>query len=381
MKCLLSLLLLLPGLLVHGQVALPLTPSPAGPGQVRGAEPKDPVGWFRRAYDETNLRMPGSASFQMKVTFHAYPGIDFAKKEESRIVTGDGTYQETWISPHDWRRGVTLGSYHAVEVEADGVRRFQANSDYEPSRVSMLMRALLDPIPRFILEPEIGIQRVQWKLKRLKAGTLPYVRLAHRGSDNSYFGFALADDVYDFLPNGVLFRSEASRSGLVASWQDDEVFAGKVVARRVAVQGEGMRSPMVTAEVSISRLASPSPVIQQLPGKAADVCATLRPRDRFDRSAKFIRRMGSVPRSGLNYPAGVLTVVQAEVDRQGMPREAEVSSIRVYGQPPSREGVDAVWTMAAGLVMGIRQDRVRPAIVDGKPCESPIIALKWKGGT
>ena len=296
-------------------------------------------------------------------------------------MTGDGTYQETWISPHDWRREVTLGSYHAVEVEADGVRRFQANSDYEPSRVSMLMRALLDPIPRFILEPEIGIQRVQWKLKRLKAGTLPYVRLAHRGSDNSYFGFALADDVYDFLPNGVLFRSEASRSGLVASWQDDEVFAGKVVARRVAVQGEGMRSPMVTAEVSISRLASPSPVIQQLPGKAADVCATLRPRDRFDRSAKFIRRMGSVPRSGLNYPAGVLTVVQAEVDRQGMPREAEVSSIRVYGQPPSREGVDAVWTMAAGLVMGIRQDRVRPAIVDGKPCESPIIALKWKGGT
>lgn len=50
--------------------------------------PKDATGWFQRASDLMNLRMPGSAPFHMKVVFHALPGIEMTKKPQ--IVIGDG---------------------------------------------------------------------------------------------------------------------------------------------------------------------------------------------------------------------------------------------------------------------------------------------------
>lgn len=37
-------------------------------------ESKKPMEWFLRANDRMSLRMPGSAPFHMKVTFHAFPG-------------------------------------------------------------------------------------------------------------------------------------------------------------------------------------------------------------------------------------------------------------------------------------------------------------------
>jgi hypothetical protein len=122
--------------------------------------------------------MPGSEPFHMKVTFHAYPGIDFAKPGKSTIVTGEGTYEETWLSPEKWRREVTFGAYHAVEVRADGARKFQASSDYEPSRVLMMLRALLIPIPRLLVEPELQEIHLHFQLSHRTAGTLPYVRIA-----------------------------------------------------------------------------------------------------------------------------------------------------------------------------------------------------------
>src|ERR1700742_3735758 len=92
--------------------------------------PGDATHWFVRAEDLTNLRLPGAPPFHLKATFRAGPGLDFAKRGESTMITGDGTYEETWVAPNTWRREVTLGSYHAVEVQGDGVRRMQASSDY-----------------------------------------------------------------------------------------------------------------------------------------------------------------------------------------------------------------------------------------------------------
>ena len=140
-----------------------IQPTPAQAIRPQTFDSKSPTDWFRRADDLTNIRLPGSVPFHMKVTFHAFPGIDFTKPGKSTIVTGDGIYEETWVSPEKWRREVTLGTYHAVEVRADGVRKFQATSDYEPSRVLMLLRALLYPMPRFLLEPEIQEEHIHWK--------------------------------------------------------------------------------------------------------------------------------------------------------------------------------------------------------------------------
>src|SRR5271170_6463978 len=103
--------------------------------QTDGADPKDATGWFQRASDQMNLRVFGAAPFHMKVVFTALPGLELLdKKKKPQIITGDGVYEETWIAPHHWRREVSLGSYHAVEVESQAGRKMQASSDYEPSR-------------------------------------------------------------------------------------------------------------------------------------------------------------------------------------------------------------------------------------------------------
>src|ERR1035437_6846742 len=78
--------------------------------QSGAADPKDATGWFQRASEQMNLRGPGATPFHMKVVFDALPGLELlGKKEKAQIMTGEGVYEEAWISPHQWRRAVTLG--------------------------------------------------------------------------------------------------------------------------------------------------------------------------------------------------------------------------------------------------------------------------------
>ena len=103
------------------------TPAPT---QTAVPEPKTSAEWFQRASDIMNLRLPGSAPFHMRITFHASPGMELLSfKEKPEIVTGDGVYEETWLALHQWRREVTLAGYHAIEEESGGGRKMQASSD------------------------------------------------------------------------------------------------------------------------------------------------------------------------------------------------------------------------------------------------------------
>ena len=337
--------------------------------------PKSAVGWLRRAADLTDIRFPGSKPFHMVVTFHGYPGLDFAPKGKSPIMTGDGTYQETWISPHEWRREITYGSYHAVEVEAGGVRKFQASSDYEPSRVLMLMRALIDPVPRYFLEPELQAARIHWKLKRLSAGNLQYVHISNHGNGPASF---------DFLPDGVLVRS-SDIHGLVTSWWDGDAFGLHLVPMHFSVQALG--HDLVTAEVKIG----PAPkgeTITQLPGKPADPGMTLRPFDSFLNASE----VGSVWPAvhlempnlspSVQLPAGDGVVVSAVIDRQGTPREVEMTwvdeSSMGHGTHLQVEG--ELTAYGRGMVQAFRKSRFRPPLIDGSPCEVTTRLSMISGG-
>lgn len=64
------------------------------------------------------MRSPGSKPFHLRVRFHAFAGEELLTPgEKTQFITGDGTYDETWLEPHHWRREVTLADYHAVEAE------------------------------------------------------------------------------------------------------------------------------------------------------------------------------------------------------------------------------------------------------------------------
>ena len=100
-----------------------------------------------------------------------------APGEKSQFITGDGSYDEIWLAPDTWRREVTLADYHAVEVQSNGVRKMQASSDYEPSRVLMLLRHLIEPIQSNLAEKGSNMAQ-NWPIDHVTAGSAQLVRLS-----------------------------------------------------------------------------------------------------------------------------------------------------------------------------------------------------------
>jgi len=347
---------------------LPLPHAPPVPQDSHQEPLSRPIDYFRHADNLTNLRLPGAEPFSMRVTFQAYPGVDFTRSGHSPILTGQGVYQETWISPTEWRREVTLGSYHAVEIRAAGKRTFQASSSYEPTRVMMLLSALLAPIPRSILEPELEEHPPHWKLEHRMAGSIPWVRISVTESANG----VSFETAYDFLPSGILVRSEDYRyNGILTSWDDDQDFAGKIVPRHATVEGPGLSGPMVSAIVTLSPVSPSGRAIAQVSAQPADPGSTLQPIDPegIDNSGASTIRFEVPPLPPDHFPSGAEIVAIAVIDRDGMPRDVEISAIRDQGQPLSQPAKDIVWRTARQMVASLLKNRYHPALVDGKPCQ------------
>jgi hypothetical protein len=352
-------------------------------------EPTDALGWFRRADNITNIRMPGSAPFHMTVKFHGYPGIDFVPKGKSTVQTGDGVYEETWQSPEAWRREVTFGAYHAVEVRAGGVRKFQASSDYEPSRVLMLLRALLTPIPRITLEPELDDLHLKWKVEHRAAGNLSYVRIAFTQDALGGSGLHPFSASFEFLPSGVLVRA-VDIHGIGTSWQDDRVFASRLVPRQLAVQA--MSNNLVTASVDIQTVPSGAPAIAQIDGLAAEPGATLRPfEDLWDH--REVRTFPEQPAINFEYPRGYAgddpkafipeggyVGVSFVIDRNGLPHEAEWTDIANVTGSQAPADLQPYIRGASSMVQAVMKSQFRPPTVDREPCEVLSMAGLVSGG-
>ena len=136
---------------------------------------------------------------------------------------------------------MTLGGYRAVEVESETGRKMQASSDYEPSRVLMLLEALLYPIPRDLSSPSLGEGHPKWKIENGAVGGLSYERISRTSGPQDVV------HAYLFLLTGVLVQS--IEVGIVTSWEDQITFGGKLVPRHVGVQG-GTRD-LLTAHVAV----------------------------------------------------------------------------------------------------------------------------------
>jgi hypothetical protein len=289
----------------------------------------------------------------MKVTFHAYPGKEMTRK--TQIATGDGTYEETWLAPHQWRREVTFGSYHALEVQSGPVRKMQASSDYEPSRVLMLLEALYNPVPRNYLDPTLNDVPFAWKSEHLSANGIDFVRM-------SRFQFPLTRDAmgrqrvaatYNFLNNGLLFLSD--ELGLSTGWQDAAGYGGKVVPRRFTVLA--MEKKLLDADVTVEAAGKVDPATFDLPGVQAEPCMTLRPLHQFetrglrllDPNFSFVTRDPSMSRK----------VIREIIDRHGRVQEAEV--------------IEAEDLASAGNFLdAFRSMHWKPATLDESPCELAI---------
>lgn len=335
-----SLLLLLAMLLAAAAICTAKPPSLA---LQTGPQPQSALDWFRRADDLTQIRMHGSAPFHLKVTFHAWPGVDFAKAGKSDIVTGNGSYEEWWRSPEQWRREVTLATYHGVEVRAGGVRKMQASSDYEPSRVLMLMDALLSPVPRRLLEPQLEKRPLVWTVSHMSVRGIPWVRLSAQWEmgNNRAESFA-----YNFLPSGILIRADDDTS-MMTGWEGFRAFAGKVVPGRVTVRAMGR--DLLTADLTIDPLAPSCPIVQ-LAGPPAQPGTTLRPLQWWEVKTGFLDNTFAI----LGNPYRI--AFREIMDRAGKAREVEVLAA---------DDINA----ARAILPHVREDRVLPPTIDGSPCE------------
>lgn len=312
--------------------------------QLVDKDPKNAAGWFRRADDRMNLRMPGSTPFHMKVAFHAFPGAVFDKEESSQIISGDGTYEETWVEPKKWRRQVTLGSYHAVEVQSARMRKMQGSSDYEPSRVLMLLEALLYPIPRDLFLPELMEGHKRWKTENGTVGDLSYVKISRTSGP--------ADELhtYLFLPNGDLVQS--IEGGIVTSWQNRMTFGGRLVPRHFSVQG-GTRD-LLTGDVTVEPADTVDTAVFELLGEPAEPGMTLRPIQRYEDSLSLPNRSYSWWATDGLLPGG--SIIREILDRHGVTREVEL----LYSPNPAG---------AAPLLSLMRGQKFHPATIDKSPCE------------
>jgi TonB family protein len=117
----------------------------------------------------SHLREENSQPFHLNAEFDASGKVEF---------TGHGSFEEFWVDAHHWKRTVSLGSYHAEEIQ-DGTRHsLTANDKYEPKRVLTVIR-------------EVGRQPLideskesQWQVTETSAGTVQY-RLSYPKQNTS----------------------------------------------------------------------------------------------------------------------------------------------------------------------------------------------------
>jgi hypothetical protein len=313
-------------------------------------EPKHSQDWFLRASERMNLRQPGSQPFHLQVKFHANAGEEFlAPGEKSQFITGDGSYDEIWLAPDTWRREVTFADYHAVEVQANGIRKMQASSDYEPSRVLMLLRHLMAPIPSNLAEKGSNMAQ-NWQIDHVTAGTTQLVRLSKVMMADSRI--TLKDSWY-FLPTGELTMS--NDIGMTTIWSGVTTFAGKTVPLKMTLKA-GDRE-LLTAIIAIDSAGQIDKAAWDLPGSAAEPGMTLHIINTAD-----VHRNDSIEntKSIFGYYASLqpssTLVATGVVDRTGAYREVEA----LLASDPSA---------TSKLFARLRASRTKPATLNKSPCQ------------
>jgi hypothetical protein len=135
-------------LLLAGSIALgqrPVAPIPADPhelvtGEVQvPATPGDRAAIFsllERGKQNSDMHMPGSAPFLIKMSFNAAGAV---------AHTGTGEISETWLSGRSWRYEQTMGDYSEVRIGVRG-QTYEKKVNEVPLRVQMLRNAMFWPV-------------------------------------------------------------------------------------------------------------------------------------------------------------------------------------------------------------------------------------------
>ena len=228
-----------------------------------GKDPKNATEWFQRADDQMYLRAPGSTPFHMKVAFRALPSIVLDKEESSQIISGDGTYEETWVAPKRWRREVTLGSITPLRRSPRPREKCRPVQTTSQAEYSCSLGPCCIPFPATCPRRRSVRGTRSGRLKTARSAACPMqgsaAPQAHR----------MSSTLISFYP------VQSVEVGIVTSWQDQTSFGGKLVPQHFKVQG-GTRD-LLTAQVTVEPVGTVNPAAFELPGEPAEPGTTLRP--------------------------------------------------------------------------------------------------------
>ena len=288
----------------------------------------------------------GAAPFHLVATFESLGPSDFK---------GNGTYDETWFSPQQWRREITLGSFHGLEIHNGRRTYLEQSNPYEPSRVLLFLKTAM---PSSLMESRFKpFKAKDWRVDDIPYEGKTFERISKGDKDNPSF-------VDSVILNSDGDPVETQAGGIVTYYSSNLVFHGAHFPGEITVRSLARESLLT---ISLRKLGDPiadAATSLALPGSASQTSDTLMPLEAggpvhapvvlkweaLDKSSEYRKLPRSESTDTIAY-----AIVQMVIDKAGVAREPVV----LYSPGP-----------AADAVLGaLSKWKFKAANLEGQPCE------------
>ncbi len=311
------------------------------------ATQKPPATFLKNAALYQDFRSTGAAPFHLVATFESRGPSEF---------NGKGTYEETWFSPEQWRREITLGSYHGLEIRNRRQTYLEQNNPYEPSRVLLL---LITVIPTSLMESRYKPFRAKdWRVDDIPFEGKLFERVSS-GSQNN------PGSVLSVILNSDGAPVETQLGGIVTYYSSNRIFHGAHFPGEITIRSLAKETLLT---VTLSKLEDPvadAATSLALPGPESQNADTLMPveiggpvkrpellkYEVLDKSEQYKKIPPSEVTDRVAYG-----LVQIVVDKTGAAREPLV----LYS--PRAVAADTIFKV-------LSKWKFKPANLEGQPCE------------
>jgi len=217
---------------VPAQISTSLTlPFPADYQKVDSSQPQaGPI--FDRMRAVGDLRLEGAPAFHMRANFHCEDG------------SAKGTYEETWISPHKWRREVKLNDTTVLEVRTEGAFYRTFPGKYAPRLADDIMDAISFNLPG---DNGSDFYGPDWGVTNTQLSNLPVLKLSAGYINPQGRPDPLAKQF--FVEEKTAFLRARYHYSAITVFNGLQPFGEKTVARRVTITGAAASKVQITIEM------------------------------------------------------------------------------------------------------------------------------------
>jgi TonB family protein len=182
--------------------------------------------YFDRARQLSGLRVEGARAFHLRASFEAFGGAE---------LNGVGTYEETWVSPKQWRREGILGGHTVTETRNGDLGFRQIDQPYSARRIDQAMEVLSSALAG----GSSASGGPSWQIANGKLGKAEMVQV-WRGKIGDDGKPGANTQIYYFGPDNGLLRGHHEMSDLTI-YNDFADFSGKTIARNLSVSENGFK--------------------------------------------------------------------------------------------------------------------------------------------